>query len=670
MIERTRHALKVCLFLFVCGIGAPAWCLPASPFVLLATRLPESGPPDSLPLCLPERVTDLLGVRVVAPRDADLVLEAVSELDSNDPEVRAALDLAQAILSAAKIPPDRGDREVEKALALSTRDAPGAQERACGWLERARLELAMRRTPEARVALEAARREFASAPDPVDLERAADYYSAELVYQTEDADTARQSFERLNAGSDAFGDAIRLRRAELAAVLDPSPVRIRAFGKAIQEVHGERGGGSGVRIAELAYRSGELDVAERWLHRVEIDRLRDRERAAVAIRRADVLVALRRRPEAGEILQGVATGELGTPAADLAGMRLIEHELVSLDDPVGQAMLERAERSSSPWVSRNARSVAAHVFLTQNRIEEALALLVKVSFDSPDRAITPTFFDDTRRVVHVLIGASGTGGVPCSELLIRLGPRRVTLLRHIDEHEPYAMLARCYAEVGLHGPALDTYRAMTRRFGPEATAAYAVEASRAYFLSGGRATARAAATAGAERDDSQRDAWRLLLAEIELAEGRYAAAADELAEIRLQEVRGTRFPRYLTALTRATSRAPRGALRRALFLALARPEARAASTFGEASLVAARLRRVGGDDALARVHYRDALAHLPDGPLKNRAAYWVAELAGEADGVGGAVAPEDSQRDPWAEILAAEREVEFLRSAVGTAEVR
>ena len=62
---------------------------------MLATRLPASGPPDSLPLCLPERVTALLGVGTVAQRDVALVREAVAELDSEEPELRAALDLAQ-----------------------------------------------------------------------------------------------------------------------------------------------------------------------------------------------------------------------------------------------------------------------------------------------------------------------------------------------------------------------------------------------------------------------------------------------------------------------------------------------------------------------------------------------------------------------------------------------
>ena len=186
--------------------------------------------------------------------------------------------------------------------------------------------------------------------------------------------------------------------------------------------------------------------------------------------------------------------------------------------------------------------------------------------------------------------------------------------------------------------------------------------------SGDAPAVRTAALARLRSPGPDADEWRLLLAEVELRDGRNAAAVELLRGLVKRESPPQRRVRAAFLFARALVEYEHDSADRRLLESVLdkgqETEGRVERIeYGEAALVAAAIHRAVGEEARAAGLYAKAAAVLPDGPTRAEALYWIGrftlEAAPRADAWERAAEVQDG--GPWPALAQFEVGFDYLR---------
>lgn len=578
---------------------------------LLATRaVAAAPPPDPWPL--------LYGA---APRTPPI--DAPLDPVCREPERVAGLaaDFHTATTSA--------DRVHHRArLAPLIRDGEDESMRGCAALFAARHALALGLYPEASAeALEASKQ--ARSVGNAALDAAARFVRAEALLFAGRRPAALAVFDEVARSSDPrVAAAARLHIAE--ARLDQGEVApaLAAFRDLLgpgSPLVGVPLGAFALRAAEAAWSAGEAGEAARWVEQALGEKLATPYWIVGTLRRADLLAAAGRQAESERQLEAVAAFEPGGEAGLLADVRRAERSLLEqpFDRAAFDARLAPALASPNLPLASYARSVDVAARIAERDPAAAFDLLVPLLTESRsaarlglaqqlDRALEALLEDPER----------------CPEAIARVDAQRALIVRMASRGEPLAALADCYQRVGLVQPALSILRVVTERFGP---AVAALPLARASLRGGLLAVASGAARdrIGANAPDA--DAWRLLLAEVELARHDPASAAHLL--VPLVEHAGERDRTQAIGLLAQAASAGPASEASIDALAAAIPKlsdaewSRSAASLSAAALVTANLLRRAGRSEPALALYALASERATRPATRAEAFYWRGRLA-------------------------------------------
>lgn len=556
-------------------------------------------------------------------------------------ELRSALDAAGA-------PGDEAaDRE---RLRAALAEGPAAGAAACGWQLLARVELVLGLLPEA---AGSARRAADAARDAQAAKQVAwsELLLAEAFYRSGRRDAAEPLYEGLARSGDAqLAAAAALRLADLAFDRGTAAACHGAYERLLHDAGriGIDPLGWAPRAAEAAIAVGNLVSARVWLERLASDLTRPAD-ALSAIRLADLAFAQGRVEEARNRLTDVDAAQGDAGPGLLARVRLLDLGLEKGDARRARdALRGMAAERVAPGLVAYARLVLARRLIDEQRLDDALAHLTRLSHDASVPELVEPVRRELRRAVQRSEQQAGDDA-GCLLLVTRLGARREWLMRSVADPAPFLRLGGCYESLGLGRPALDTYRELARAFGPSLADTLSLPLARASLAVGERETARSAAAVRVAASGGTDSAWSMLLAEIELADGAAEAAADRLAKLVAQAPPGGEPERALLLLARAASDAAGGSeLRRLLFERItARPapaSGQEARDEEEMALIAGGLYRRAGESAPAVTLYTRALATLWPGAERTQALFWLGALA----------APSQAARAALAEAAAAD----------------
>lgn len=655
----------------------PAPALPPSPWSVLGSQTLRTPVIDVVPFCVPAELgEDLEGIaRGAAVGQGAAALEALATTPAAKASPRAA-----ALLGASIQARSATDTRQRQSAHGALRDAllGGGPESclACGRLELARLELLLGRNPEAAASAVQAGRLRARIPNGAFAGEAADFLRAEAHYRS-GADREAGSLFRLLAQSESarIAAAARLRLADLRFDAgEPAAARpeyeallprAASFGASPQ--------GWSPRAAEAALADADPAGAEAWLRRfLALEPAPDPARAALArIRLADVLAQDGRIEESREALEQVADARRGKPAAVLANVRTVDLRLSRADAEAQLAELGRAAQSPERGLALYARGVLARRLVELRRVDEALDVLARLAYDAASLEIAPHFPENLDAALAIA-ASEARSDADCATLVRRLGERRQLLARHASSPDPFLRLGECYTALGFPGSALAVYRALARSFGAQLGSRISLPVGEAALAAGDVAVARAAAEAGASREEPDAAQWRLLLAQVELIDGRWEQAAKLAAEVvRSGEPRAAQV-RAIGVLARAAVRLPdseaQGALLEEALGKLSVEERKGVGPqLGETLLLTAEIRRQSAHLESAREHYAQAVETLAPGPLRAQAAYWLGAL--HPDPMEARSAWEIAARTPgggaWSRLAESELRTAPLRDALG-----
>jgi len=572
-------------------------------------------------------------------------------------EQRGALGLT--LLSLREIgDPQRAGEAIRNALA----EDPNADtdQRICAHLESARLAMKLGRVPDGRAALRRAER--LGEPGAGFIAITAAFHRAEALALT--GDEARALYRELRKSP--YGDvAVAARLRLLSFDLDSQDTESAAGARARLGDALEAARDAGLDVspwaalaAEAAIAEGALHEAHRWLAIAE--RIEDRSGVA-SLRKADVLVALKRPNDARQVLERVRSSARKPASRELARVRLAELGLpIPLTERIAE--LERAARAVHPAVSGQARDALAALLLEEGRLSAALGVLSALGHDGAPEIAKPRFAHTLQQALR----AATADAQPCTAVLEAVGGRRSLYLRIAPEPDTLLRVGDCFGELGMPEAALEVYRGLARRF-PLGPNQLALRIARASFDLGNLAALRAALSARESNPSDEEVSWGWLETRLALAEGRNAEAARKLlallerddtpaslrveAEKRLALLDTTeldppvRLAALLESLHRAAPDSP--------------PEARATGWLAAGDALA----DAGRQDS-ANALYERALALLPAGSRRERARYAAAVRAESSQAMRDGLAArsaEDGRR--WSRLADLELELIELRAA-------
>jgi len=630
-----------------------------NPYQILGIRL-DAPSIDAVALCLGDAP-----IPTSTPASREQGASAPTDDQTGDTET----PLATAIISARSAAGEIDERAARKRLVQALSNTASPRTMACGWLELARLELRSNRVPEARATAGRALRALEKSGGPNPLRRAVRFYRAESLAGTGDMDAALAIHRELSTGEDSIARSSQLRLADAKQSESPSRAQRLALESLIVHNAGTSSAAWGPRLSEFAIAEGDFDGALDWLDLAAKSDLPMTEtlRDAIAFRRADVLHAKNDKKAARAILQELA--ESGRTHAIQRFALVRKLDLGGNRDEAALRRLERAFENGDRRLAAYAGGVLARRLLAAERHEQALEILVELVHrraDTPENLIDPTLFDAS------LDALSTTGS--CETWITQVGGLRDLLLRYAATPGPFLRLGDCYQEVGMHAAALETFRGIAKSFGPTVVGALTLRSAQSEYRLGQLATARAAAHANVQAAVEPLDAWRLLLARIQLSDGEPTEAKRTLRPV-LEHIAKVAAPSHrpddraailLGARAAASSGADvedRALLRRAL--ARAPTESDPTNGLTEASLIIADLHRQAGELDTARELYTPALTRLDHGVLRSRSAYWLGVLASHSDEARALWSRVANDDDPWARLAANEIALTDGRAAIG-----
>ncbi|MCP5067357.1 MAG: hypothetical protein GY946_12400 [bacterium] len=618
--------------------------VPPDPFRIFATRRAWLPVLDALEPCLPaETPAGLLPVLsfVLENREsaARRVLELAEEARRKEGErLTTDLRLWLAVVSARV-----ADTRIRRADAIHVLDHAlargGSREaRVCGFLERGRAELHNAQAPEASASALRALREGEGVELPIARVEAARFLRAEAMLLSRRKKEARVLYESLAGGTvERLATASRLRlvtemNKELPAKAAWTRLRARFEEARVRDLDLR----AFERVAaEFALRAGD---SRRAL--VHISRAADLEGDELAtglatIRKADVWVARGRGGDALTALERLVDVHPDPDVRRLAGLRIVAHGLGEAAEADRMEVLREATISTERGLSLHARALILHRHVQSGEVDQALEDYARLAYDDPDDELAPTHRDDLDAALLAAVESH------CPTTVRRLGGRRELLLRQARVSEPFVALADCYLALGMSVPALASYRAVTRAFGPELASRLTLRIARASLGAGDlpavRAALRAHTRGGGSADvpagGLAGDSWSLFEAELAIREGRKEAAAELLLPI----VRRPDAPlRALGWLAELVAEQAAGQEARTLledetsrWQLEPDPQADAAEVSIRAGVALILADRLAAEGEPRRAHYYYGLAAeaLPDGPRRARARFHRARLS-------------------------------------------
>jgi tetratricopeptide (TPR) repeat protein len=522
----------------------------------------------------------------------------------------------------------RADQLAERQrLEATIAQGEDASTRGCAALASARMALALGRAPEAAAAATQSRREAESLGD-VALIAAARFARAEADSLAGRSADALPVYESLASDSDPrLAAAARLRVAEAQAARGETEAALVAFRDLLgpdSPLLGVPLGPFALRAAEAAWTAGDAGEAARWVEQALGERMPTPFWIAATVRRADLLAAAGRSDESERQLAAVAAVEPNGPAALLVDLRRAERAVTAprIDRAAVDAWLQPAFASGNPMLSAYAHTIAAAASLGDGRPAESFDTLAPLLAEPG----TVARFDLGPRLDRVL-AALLEDPEQCPEAIARIDAQRGAIVRLAGDGEVLVRLGDCYRRVGLADIALAVLRVVAQRFGAELAS---LPLARAAARAGAPEVAASAARDRIAAQAADADAWRLLLAEVDLQRGGTASAVELLAPL-VDRVHGADRERVLVLLAEAsaTGAAP-GAVVDALADALdALDDAawRSGSELAEAALGTAHLLRRSGRIAHSDALYELASRHAERAATRAEASYWRGRLA-------------------------------------------
>ncbi len=647
--------------------------IPPSPGSILGTGLPRTPPIDAAPVCTRWSVHEA-SEKILEAEGPVAALVEWREVSDSPP----GADLFTASLEA-RVAGQPEELEAARADLRRALDDPAPDlARICALLEIARAELLLARFPEAaaraREALALSREREDSTPAP--RARARFLIAEAYLLGGRREDSAALYLVLTQAEDSRLAAAARLRLADLRFDRGERGSALPEYELLVEngEAFGADSSAWAARAAEAAIASGDFASATTWLDRQPAET--DLERAAVSVRRADVLAALGQRDESLAELEGVAAALEGEPVAQLARVRVFDFGL-ERDEPdeAIETLRKLVREARHPGVAGYARVVLARRLLARPDVKRALPLLVRASYDVTAQSLLEESRSHLMRAVDLAVSRSREAG-GCSWLLQVLDAHRTLLVNLAREPESFLELGRCYEEVGLPLAALEVYRGMSRRFGATVAVALALPIARAPLASGRTAAARAAAEARVLQKQKAAPAWRLLLARVRIEEKRFEDALALLTGLVREAPPGAAGAEELRLLARvARATRPDAGLRQLLRQALlGRPQPPPegdAVRLAEAALLAADLHRHAGETRAAADLYALALDERAPGAVRAEAAWWLGRLDPGRRAQALAVAS-DTGREPFARLARSQQALDEaavrlgLRASEGT----
>lgn len=515
--------------------------LPPDPFVLFSARRDWEFPLDPGRPCLPDPVpSELRAVVAAVVAKDDSATRRVLDLTriyqrEEAGGVSKGLNLWLAVLQARAADTDPRRNGAIRALDRAIAWGGGHAAKVCAYLERSRVELALGRAPEASAS---ALRALSLAGETADASvvETARFQRAEALRLAARFDEARPFYEALAKSKDETRSvAASLRLAERPdPAADPKQsweTLRRHLDRAVEldiDLRGlER------RAAEHALRAGDTRRALLWIARAADIRGDDRTSRLATVRKADILMARERPDDALLALQTVAEVGDDRDLQLLALTRLALFGLGSGSDAERQAALEEATTSTEPGLARHARGLLLRRAVDDERPEDALRHYARLARDGADERFSPGYRDDLDRALEMSVDSH------CPTVVRRLGGRRESLMQEATVSEPFMALADCMLALDMPGPALATYRALSRGFGKELAEQLTLRLARASLGVGDLAAVAAAVRAHRNAGDRDAeasgglagDSWALFEAELALQQGRHEAAAEALIGI-------------------------------------------------------------------------------------------------------------------------------------------
>ena len=621
---------------------------------VIATLLPGSGASELAPSSFA-----LLAPRSLNPGFLDAA-GACRASEALHPEIALALENVRS---------GTEPEVARQALTAAERDwGPSASpDRACQHLELARAFLRVERSPEARAEV---RRAEAHLPEAAEWREVASYYASEAMIL--DGRRERDLVDRYRALEDSrrktLALAARLRRLDLEQdwpLPSPTVAEQREF-QGVLDAARDRGldlGSWSARAAEYAIAAGRMREAHRWL--ADAERVEDRAGIAT-IRKADVLLATKRREDARRALRRVGQSGALRAARDLARIRLADFDLL------GETVAQRLQRlqpltdAEHPSVRTQARDARLQLLLDADRVDTALSEITRLARDSSPPFAKPRFRANLDRG----LATAGSPDAPCAAVVERLGNQREVFLRLASEPEPLLVLGDCLVELGLAPAGLDVYRGLARRFGI-GVGQLGLRIAKASMTLNRVAALRASLRA--QRNDKRPTAtgkrealeWRWLEARLAFLESRNADAQKLLLELlgeeELSDAMRLGIESSLSSLVKRGDGTD-GALDLdtisvALMQSLARPlPEEHDEDRGETWLTASDLLRERGREVAARSAYLRASELLPNGPRRSRARFYASVDEGQR-------APNDIEPSLWVRLSRARVRVDDLQDS-------
>lgn len=589
---------------------AAAWLAAAVLALPAAAIATEPRPPDPWPLLF-------AGVPRTPPLDAPF-----RPLCTQPERVARLLDGARRAVS-------RSERLVEREH-LATIVAHGEDEltRACAALASARLALSLGLQPEAAADAVWAR-EQAEILGDAGLLAAARFARAEAFFLAGRTQASLALYDELATSLDPVVSAsARLRVAEAQQErgdLEPARAAFRELLGPGSPLVGIPLGAFALRAAEAAWAAGDAGEAARWVEQALGEKLDADHWTVAMIRRGDLQLATGRSEEGERTLAAVAGFAPGGPADLLTRVRRVSHALAHppVDTQELQTQLAPAMASDTMPLASYARAVGAEVALASKRAATAFEELVPLLTEprSVERLGLAQQLDD---VVLRLVG----DGRHCEAAIARLDPQRALVVRSVSRPEPLAALGDCYQKVGLAEPALAILRVVTERFGPETTA---LPFARSALRAGSYDVAASAARDRLATGTPDADAWRLLLAEVELARQDPKSAEELLLPLVTDGPLAVRTAAVGLLAQAAGAGQPTGiaidALVRAIEAASEAAWKRDGETLGDAALGTANLLRREGRLEQALALYALASEHDASKAARAESLYWRGRMA-------------------------------------------
>ncbi len=683
-----RKRLATGVFVVLCSLadvlGAPgiasAFDFPPSPYDILNSRDLETPLLDGPSFCVPDGLDSAVDP-VLEQAEAgewqiarDQLADWAEGLDAPGPRL-AVLD---AVFFARRAVERVELIESEERLRTLLRAEATEGHRLCLRMELARSLLQLSRISEAAAQLTRARRildergQEGLRAGEVAFQRAEIFYlrglrfEAHLAYrELARAESARLALAARLRLTDLSFDAGKIKSVstEYEALLP----RATAFGGSNR--------GWALRASEASIDAKDASGALRWLESFLGDRPSRDARDAAEIRLADLDVAFQDPLKARERLSGVSGRHRDGAIGALAAVRMVDLGVSAGSPEQRLASLLKAVREQRDGVRRYALSVLMRELSHRGDLEAALAVATRLAYDTIDPVVSPGYEEELDELLTRVTAQAG--GLEACQLIVRaIGGRYGILIERARRADPFARLGECFENMELPWLASKVYRSVTRRFGPGGAQAIALPLARVSIPIGDVTLARRVATAALEDPDGQAPAWKAVVAEADVIDGRYAEAAASLSEIIDSPQVEAQRAKLISLLGQTLEHIP-GTAQAELIAARApvwlngeglQPGAEAKML--EASILAAHVLRKAGKLKRAASLYRVIDEKAEGGSIRSSARFWLGN-AGEPNAAKEPAWGDDPDIElgsPWGRVALFQRKSASLRKSFGGVE--